>query len=101
MQKPTDLPINALHQAGGKPEPGRQHFNLGSLESVILCVAAHGKPVFRMNDLSHADVSLLNEGILRGDTKKSCRHPVGSFVRRGHRGGTEAIFRFPQKESLP
>ncbi len=54
VHKLTDLSINSLHQAGGKPKPGRQRLDLQSLESVVLWVAAHGKPELRMKICGHA-----------------------------------------------
>jgi len=71
VQKLTDLSINSLHQAGGKPKPGRHRLDLQSLESVVLWVAAHGKPELRMKICGHAAGALLDEGILRGATKKT------------------------------
>jgi hypothetical protein len=65
----TDLSVNAVHQAGARPKPGkgpRQHLDICSLESVVLWVARHGNIPLRMKICGFAAQSLLDDGVLDG-----------------------------------
>ena len=68
IHKLTDLSINALHQAGGKPKPDRQPLDLQSLESVVLWLAGHGKRELRIKMCGLAAQALLDEDVTPGTT---------------------------------
>jgi hypothetical protein len=71
IQSLTDLSMNALHQAGGqKVKPHRQRLDLGSLESVVLWLAGHGKRELRIKMCGLAAQALLGDGDQCGAPKK-------------------------------
>ena len=80
IRKLTDLSENALHQAGGKPKPGRQPLDLRSLESVVLWVAGHGKRKLRIKMCGLAAQALLDEGVTPGTTHGAPRRVVKKKV---------------------
>ena len=76
IQKLTDLNINTLHQAGGKPKPGRQRLDIQSLESVVLWLAAHGKRKLRIQLCGLSAQALLDGEVTPGTTHGAPRRAI-------------------------
>jgi len=68
IQKLTDLSLNALHQAGGKPKPVRHPLDIQSLESVILWLARHGKRELRVQMVGLAAEALIDGDLAPGSS---------------------------------
>jgi hypothetical protein len=71
----TDLSLNALHQAGGRAQPGRQPLDLNSLESVVLWLAGHARQDLRVKICALSAQALLGGTLGAGDRGGAPRRP--------------------------
>ena len=86
IQALTNLPRNRIYKASGASVKDRQKLDITDLESVIIWLAAHGKPELRRAICGYAAQALIDDGIMPARIGASTRRtkPAAKSADRRH-----------------